>query len=260
MNALSSFYLNFALAPGTINNYKRVVKDYLLFCFHCGSTPWPVSEPNLIRFCSYLSRRVTADTIKNYLCAIRYFSILKGFDCSFRHMDRLYYVIRGIKRFQGVKANRPLRSPITTHHLILIHSKLQQLGFSPFERCMFWSASTLAFFGLLRVSEYTCSTIHNFNQSSDTSVNDISLNQNFLILTIKASKTDPFRRGCSIRIGVTNDLFCPVTAMRFYLYKRSLFPGPLFILQDGSFLTRARFMSMLVLTCNDPLITVRLNG
>ena len=38
---------------------------------------------------------------------------------------------------------------------------------------------------------------------------------------IKASKTDPFKVGCTVNIGSTGNLFCPVNALRFYLHTRS---------------------------------------
>ena len=59
-------------------------------------------------------------------------------------------------------------------------------------------------------------------------------------ITIKQSKTDPFRKGVSIFLGKTGVDLYPVSAMLRYLIIRGKQPGPLFCFQDGRFLTRQR--------------------
>ena len=55
---------------------------------------------------------------------------------------------------------------------------------------------------------------------------------------IKASKTDPFRKGSDIHIGLGRHPLCAVQAMMAYLSQRGGSPGPLFCLQDGRPLSR----------------------
>ena len=50
-----------------------------------------------------------------------------------------------------------------------------------------------------------------------------------LQVVIKCSKTDPYRPGVSLYIGVTNTVLCPVTAVIDYK------EGPLFLWQDGHY-------------------------
>jgi len=60
-----------------------------------------------------------------------------------------------------------------------------------------------------------------------------------MYVKIKASKTDPFRSGCIIRLAaIPHNALCPVTVMRRYLAVRGLRVGPLFIFHNGAFLTR----------------------
>ncbi len=60
---------------------------------------------------------------------------------------------------------------------------------------------------------------------------------------IKASKTDPFRRGISLFIGrVASDL-CPVSAMLAYMVVRGKSEGPLFRFRDGKPLTRQKLVA-----------------
>ncbi len=62
---------------------------------------------------------------------------------------------------------------------------------------------------------------------------------------IKASKTDPFRKGVDIFLGRTGSDLCPVTAMLDYLCARGSSQGPLFVFADGKLLSRSRFVDRL---------------
>ena len=62
-------------------------------------------------------------------------------------------------------------------------------------------------------------------------------------ITIKTSKTDPFRKGISIYVGKTGNDLCPVAALTAYLAARGREPGPFFRMEDGRPLTRDLFVS-----------------
>ena len=61
-------------------------------------------------------------------------------------------------------------------------------------------------------------------------------------VTIKQSKTDPFRKGVDLLTGKTNSDLCPVNALLKYLLVRGTEQGPLFRFQDGRLLPRQRFV------------------
>ena len=62
---------------------------------------------------------------------------------------------------------------------------------------------------------------------------------------IKESKTDPFRKGSTICLSKTDNNLCPVIALLPYLALRGSHPGPLFIMEDRTYLTRATFTAKL---------------
>jgi hypothetical protein len=94
---------------------------------------------------------------------------------------------------------------------------------------MFWATCSLAFFGFLRVSDFTCSG--SFDPLVHLSISDVSFDTSgCLHLFIKTSKTDPFRRGVSLSIGASGKRICAVSAVRRYLQVRGNTPGPLFVL------------------------------
>ena len=112
---------------------------------------------------------------------------------------------------------------------------------------MLWAALTLAFFGFLRVSEFTSGG--EFNPHSHLSPSDIvfkpsRLNPNYMQINIKVSKTDPFRSGIKLAIGKTGSTICPVQAMLKYMSVIPHTEGPLFQLQSGTPLTRNNFTSL----------------
>ena len=194
-----------------------------------------------------MANKVAYKTLKVYFAGIQYWLVISGYQSSIASMLQLFYLLRGICRSQGHSFTRPRRMPITSVQLRIIHYRLQFLRYSQFECLMFRTASSLAFFGLLRSSEYTCSHRSSFNPQYTLLVSDISFNQLYTIMFIhiRASKTDPFRSGCTIRVAAINDLLCPVRLMTRYLSVHPIHHGPLFVLSDGQFLIRQDMVLLL---------------
>ena len=63
-------------------------------------------------------------------------------------------------------------------------------------------------------------------------------------LNIKQSKTDPFRKGSTIKIWANKRKLCPVTALRIYCLQ-GRHGGPLFRFSNGTYLTRSNFSHIL---------------
>jgi len=70
---------------------------------------------------------------------------------------------------------------------------------------MLWAAFTMAFYGFFRVGELV-----NLHWS------DVSFSPDRISITLCQSKTDPFRRGCTVKIFKTNSSTCPYHAMDHY--------------------------------------------
>ena len=112
---------------------------------------------------------------------------------------------------------------------------------------MVWAASLLCFFGFLRSGEITIPSLHSYDPSVHLNYKDISVddpsNPSIIKVHIKASKTDPFRKGVDIYVGKTSHLLCPVSALLSYLAIRGSQEGLLFQFQDNSPLTKSRFVT-----------------
>ena len=186
-----------------------------------------------------MSQSVTWGTIKSYLSALRFFQIRAGGpDPSLSTFPRLCYVLKGIHK-ANPDHKRKQRLPITLSVLLQLHSVWSKPPVS-YNSTMLWAACCLGFFGFLRAGEFTCSesaaSDHHLSPS-DIAV-DSHQNPRLLTLHLKHSKTDPFGVGCRVYLGRTDTTPCPVAAMLSYLSIRSTAPGPLFIFQDGTPLTR----------------------
>ena len=107
---------------------------------------------------------------------------------------------------------------------------------------MFWAACSLGYFGFLRASEFTVPNLSTFSASLHLSVHDIAVNSSVALLSmrirIKGFKTDPFRKGCFLHIGLGRHPLCAVQAMMSYLASRGDAPGLLFLFTTGQPLTR----------------------
>ena len=233
-------YLTASIAPSTAATYRTAWNNYNQFCSSIGISPFPLSQICLLFYVVSLARRVCYATIKVYRSTLQYRSNLLGYRLHLSQSHQLFYLLRGIRR-------RPRRNPVTLAHLRLLSQFLQSNSYSACDRAMLFSACTLAFFGMLRSSEYTSPTTTTFHQDSTLQVNDIVFSPDLSIMSIfiKHSKTDPFRQGCTIRLANVASDICPVAALSQYLRYRRARRGPLFMFQSGMYLTRRHVYNLL---------------
>jgi len=205
-----------------------------------------VSEQHLCRFVSYLaSDKVKHTSIKCYLSAIRNFQIANNLpDPNISAYPKLESVIRGIKKEQAkLSPPRPQRLPITVEILYTLKALLEARARDP-DAPMLWAAITTCFFGFMRSGEITVPSESAFDPSSHLCLSDVlvdDLNSPKIVkLNLKASKSDPFRKGVEIVLGTTcNNLF-PVSALLSYLAIWGSQPGFLFLFKNGRPLTKGR--------------------
>ena len=132
------------------------------------------------------------ETVKLYLVAVQ--DLHRELN-----LHRLQKVLTGIKRLTPTK--RLDRFPITFTVLHSIYSYLKPKLSHNLNHVMLWAAFTLAFFGFLRSSKFTCNGP--FDPSVHLTCNDIALLPNshspsHMLVHVKQSKTDPFRQGNTI--------------------------------------------------------------
>jgi hypothetical protein len=216
-----------------------------------------VCEQVFIQYVSYCHSQLhlSYSTIKLYLSGIRYMYLrLGGFnplENSGRPFQALQTILSGVKKMQRCREKRT-RLPITIDILTKMCILLDQGMFDEFTDCMIMSACTLAFFGFLRCGEFTVDD--RFIAANNLCVDDVKLFNDHLIVTLKRSKNDPFRKGVSIPIFANHTVACPVKAMNKYLKIRSIKAvnqEPLFVQTDNSALSRNVFIQKVKVLLNN---------
>lgn len=233
-----NYYLSKAISGSTRNTYRSGLVAYHRFCCQLKIKMFPLQEYYLQLFVTSLAGKVKYSTIKTYLCGVQYESTISGFNDKIFSMSRLYYTIRGIRRSHP--DDHRIRLPIKPKHLKLMLNYIHSSLFSEHDKAMWSALILLAFFGLLRVSEYVTPSSKNFNQAIHLSPSDVKLSAcgNIVYVMIKASKNDPFRLGFRIRVCCIGGMLCPVYAIKKYLVMRGNEPGPFFLLSSGEYITR----------------------
>jgi len=150
---------------------------------------------------------------------------------------RWQLVLRGIKRTQAIGTSRSSHLPITLHIMCATKDCLLSQPYSH-PNIMLWAACCLAFFGFLRVSEFRVPCHSNYDSQMYLSLTDIALdsrnNPRLIAVSIKQSKTNPFRKGVTLYLGATNHPVCPVSCILPYLALRNKQPGPLFLTREAN--------------------------
>ena len=244
---MASQFFRDGLATSTRNTYSAAQERFINFCTAAKFHPVPATEATLVLFATHLAtRNISHSTIKVYLSAVRHLHVSAGLHDHFslQLTPRLQQVLRGIKKRQALTHPPRIRLPITLQIMCQIKEVLSQEPQS-YNNIMLWAACCIAFFGFLRVGEFTVPGPDDYDKSSHLSLADISVdsrtNPSLLKVTIKQSKTDPFRMEVNIYLGATDRPICPVVGILPYLAVRGNLAGPLFITEDGKGLTRQFF-------------------
>ena len=213
-------FLTHGLAPSTRHSHASAQAKFVslyqqLGKLHPSGSPCPRDEWMLCLFVTFLARTLQDSSIKVYLSGIRALHINQGFLDPLADCLRLQRVVRGIRRCQGTPSST--RLPITDDLKLIIW---QSLDLSHPDHMMFWVACSLGYFGVLHVSEFTVPNLSSFSSFLHLSAQGIAVDSSSapssMCIRIKGSKTDPFRKGCFIHIGLGRYPLCAVHAMMTY--------------------------------------------
>ena len=238
--------IDHSIADSTRRNYVSGVRNYILFCEQFDLIPFPLYQNNVILFATDLSTSVSVSSINVQLSAIKFMDQKYGYNSNFADFKRLYLLIRGIKRTQALRFRKKKRLPITPVMLLDMKSRLFSSSRRFGDKKMIWAAMMSAFFGFLRVSEYTSGSAKMYDEHTTLCIQDITFPSNDSCnVQLKASKTDPFRVGVQIRMDRNDSQLCPIHALQQFLATHPTQAGPLFTFENGSFLTRQSFSKIL---------------
>ncbi len=228
-------FIDSSVAPSTARVYATGQRRYLAFCKSAVFTPLPATEHQLCLFVAHLVEGgLQHSSIKGYLSAIRRLQIIGGLGDPFTaSWPLLECTLKGIKREQArSRATRSCsRLPVTPPILRLLRRFWEKELHNP-DCIMLWAACCTCFFGFLRSGEVTVPSLKDYDAEGHLSEGDVTLDSvtkpSVVRVVIKASKTDPFRKGVAVYLGKTDNDLCPVAALTAYMAVRGRSPGPFF--------------------------------
>ena len=153
---------------------------------------------------------------------MRFHQIKKGYPDPFQgvSLPRLDYVMKGIKRRQASMGMAARKRILITPTLLRKLKEMWSRAGGETDTKLIWAASCICFLGFLRAGKITVANDSSYDPTVHLSLGDIALDNNrrpFLVrVTIKQSKTDPFRKGVGIFVGRTESDICPVAALLDY--------------------------------------------
>ena len=127
---------------------------------------FPLYQQNLCLFASHLALSTSISNIKVHLAALKFFALIHGYMSELPSFHQLYLVLRGIKKTLGNKYKKKSRAPITPDILRVLKFNLYNSSIIYKDKVMIWAAMTSAFFGFLRVSEYTSTHVKSYDINS----------------------------------------------------------------------------------------------
>ena len=187
---------------------------------------------HLADFCSY-------NQINQYITAIKHYrkQVKKP-----KKMLQLKMVLSGIKRSIINTPSRPSRLPITSEKLYVVKKRMPDFVQGMHNQRMYWCACLFAYYGFLRLSEYTNPTVWTHKKSARTlTIKQTSHTKHHVSIKLRKTKTDQSSKGTTIILARNDTQLCPLKAYEKYLSSRGEEKGPLFKFENQSYLTPNRF-------------------
>ena len=197
--------MGYSVRAGTRSTYSSLLRFYHRFCTQCGLDPGvPITEERLccaaINFCSLRSCR----GLDSYFSAIGWWHKAAGYGALPLHGVTYYRVKRGLINIFG-QFDRETPAPAIS--LDQLATMLPFIDLETFDGARGWCALLFAFFGLLRIREYT-------GDKMALRVEHVRAEAGGIVLTVPWSKADA--HPAEVRLVARHDRMCPVLAFSVF--------------------------------------------
>lgn len=190
------------LRLGTRRTYGALQRKFMTFANSVGVDPGlPLAESTLCMAAVDFCRTRKATSLPQYFAAIQKFHTNLGHGQLPRGVE-YKQTCKGLLNFFGQVDKVEPKHALTIDNLMSI---LANLNLSKFEDAAFWACITTAFFGLLRISEYSDGALKNRH---------VRVTSEGVIMTIPFSKTS--LQPVEVRVSKRPDLLCPRAAVLHY--------------------------------------------
>ena len=238
---------NLAISENTKSQYRTAMNHVTRCREYTGKEMlFPFDLTSTLNYIGYLQevRKVSSNTVSQYLSALRYIHLVQGQDPSCLRPDIVSLILRGREHWEQVEKTlegKVRRVAVTVPLMKHIKKSLVLMQILEVDKLMIWSVCCLMFCGSLRVHEALSRTNEACPQSTllakDLQIVDISLEgsmKTIIKLRIKSPKENRVGAGICLEIFENKTFMCPVKSIRKWLSKAEV-PSklPLFRYQDG---------------------------
>ena len=234
--------VNMAITENTKSQYKTAM-NHVERCktYTNKNMDFPFDLSKTLNYVGFLMevRKVSSNTISQYLSALRFLHLVEGADPSSLRPSIVTLILRGREHWEHVEntlSNKPKRVAITVPMMKYIKRSLINMPCSEEEKLLIWAVCTLMFCGSLRVHEIlskeTVPCPHSTLFHEDLQVTEISINGNkktIIKLRLKSPKENRIGNGVCLEIFGNDTFMCPARALKKWLARTKTEPGkPLF--------------------------------
>ena len=238
--------LSMAFAPNTQRAYLTGWNQFCRF-WQCPSIPEKAASVHDVRrFIAWLSlRQLAPATIALYTAGVGYIHKMHGWPDPTKD-----FIVS--KLLEGCRRDRPVsdtRLPISVATLGQLCYALQYVCASQFECALFKAAVLCAFFGFMRIGEFSANSCH-VVQDSVLKISDVKFHKSgskmSVLITFRHSKANQAGTPQTVCLVQSEDVtLCPVFALHNFIEIRPRVEGPLFCHFDTSPLTKYQFNAVL---------------
>lgn len=246
LQVIASQLVKRGISKNTRNSYDTALQKLGTFRLkYCLQDIWPIPVQDLLNFIAYLSsENLSPSTVTSYLSGISYFHKINGFNDTTKHFI-ISKALEGFKRNRGPQIDQ--RDAISIPILTKLITHAPKYCTSIYEATLFSAAFSLAFFALLRVSEFTKNNSKDATEvSKQIQFSNVLISKGTIQLQILHSKTQQRGKPVKIAINENREVYCPLLNMKKYLKVRPKCKnGDLFIHMNHKSLTTYQFNAVL---------------
>jgi hypothetical protein len=203
---------------------------------------WPLNETIVCDFVAYaiLTKELKHTTVKAYLASLAFYHKLRNWNSDVFSSFLASAMLKGAKNMElYTDIAKQTRKAMSYPLLKILSHQISNSDWSEFDKQVYWTLFTTAFFGSFRLGELVPLSVNKFNRKDDLLWSDVSITNDSVTFRIKITKNkSPSGEFVDLFIQEGNK-YCPVKAI---LKLKSMnehvdLHSPVFTLSDGSFLT-----------------------
>ena len=214
---------------------------------------WPMTNEDTLIFIYWLieKRGVKVTSVNSYLAGARQLHISKGLEPPVLRTEIVKQALKGRAHMERqLHRTTKQRLPMTMALMQLLKERTRLASMTTETKRMFWSMSTLMFFGAFRVSEVASQQESTFDPDHTLLTEDVKLRTTrqgaTLEITLKCPKENKDGKPTVVDVFESGGALCPVTAFKKWIEQRTPEQGlPLFRDETGTPVTARRFNTYL---------------